>query len=166
MKRATAPTWPDGTPRSQNNAFTFWRIDLHLGVDSVFARDYVNCTALYNQWRSAQRAGHGKGYGQSWAAFRDSNKPRSRNVYGSHIDAPAAGFRAHNGTIRGLSDKADAMIEQQTQLLPITGSVWNGSKVVTPPHSGAYSKAHSANHGKPAHLVRKPSKPKARKVAV
>jgi hypothetical protein len=160
-----ATHWPDGTPRSQNNAFTFWRIDLHLGVDSVFARDYVNCTALYNQWRSAQRAGHGKGYGQSWAAFRDSNKPRGRNVYGSHIDAPAAGFRAHNGTIRGLSDKADAMIEQQAQLLPITGSVWNGSKIVTPPHSGAFSKSKPSTHGKPLHLARKSEQPKAKKVA-
>lgn len=140
MKRATAPTWPDGTPRSQNNAFTFWRIDLHLGVDSVFARDHVNCTSHYNQWRSAQRAGHGKGHDMSWAEFREASQPRGRNFHGSHLDAPAAGFKKNRGTIHGLSDKADAMIATRGNLTPVKASAWNGG-VVKPPHGGAFSKA-------------------------
>jgi hypothetical protein len=167
VTRNTTPHhWPDGTPRSQHNAFTSWRIDLALGIDSIFARDYVNCSSLYNQWRSAQRPGGGKGHGVPWAQFRDANRPQARNYKDRHIGAPAAGFRANNGTIHGLSDKADAMIATQTQLMPITGSVWNGSKVVTPPHGGAYSKAVKApTHGLPPHLARKAGTAKAKKVA-
>ena len=159
MKKATATTWPDGTPRSQNNAFTSWRIDLALGIDSIFARDYVNCSSLFNQWRSAQRAGHGKWYGQTWAEFRDANKPRGRNVYGSHLDAADAGFKKNRGTIHGLTAKADAMIAQQTKLLPIAASAGNGG-VIKSPHGGAFSKASTRGGDAKIH---KPAK--ARKVA-
>lgn len=164
MKKATATTWPDGTPRSQNNAFTSWRIDMALGIDSIFARDYVNCTALFNQWRAAQKSGHGKGHDVTWAEFRDANTPRGRNFHGSHLDAPATGFKKNRGTIHGLSDKADAMIAKQGKLMPPVASAWNGG-VVKPPHGGAFSKAKPATHNNPAHLARKPARPKARKVA-
>ena len=56
MNRPTYPaTWP-GTNiiKSQHNAFN-WQADTS---DSIFARDYVNCTALFNQWRAAQKASH------------------------------------------------------------------------------------------------------------
>ncbi len=164
MTRPTyPPTWP-GTNiiKSQHNAFN-WRA---IHGDSIFAADYVNCSSLYNQWRSAQRVGHGKGHGMLWREFRDANRPQARNFKDSHLDAPAAGFRKNNGTIHGLSDKADALIATQAKLMPVTGNVWNGSKVVTPPHGGAFSKSKPSTHGKPLHLARKPAQPKAKKVAV
>ena len=157
MTRVTYPATCPGTNiiKSQHNAFN-WQADTS---DSIFARDYVNCSSLFNQWRSAQRAGHGKGYGQTWAEFRDANAPRGRNVYGSHQDAADAGFKKNRGTIHGLSAKADAMIAQQTKLLPVTASAWNGG-VIKPPHGGAFSKASTRGGDAKIH---KPAK--ARKVA-
>jgi len=162
MTRPTYPaTWP-GTNiiKSQYNAFN-WR---SAKGDSIFAADYVNCSSLYNQWRSAQRKGHGKGHGMPWEQFRDANRPQARNFKDSHLDAPAAGFRKNNGTIHGLSDKADALIATQTKLMPVTAREWNGG-VVKPSHGGAFSKSKPSPHGKPLHLARKPAQPKAKKVA-
>lgn len=141
---ARHPTYPARWPgsniiRTVHTAFNWQREDR----DSIMAQDYGNCTTLYNQWRSAQRTGEGKGHNQTWPEFRDANTPGVPVKY-SHLKAGTGGFRANNGTVYGLSDKADALIatlpKKPGKLLPITASPWNGSKV-TPPHAGAFSRA-------------------------
>jgi hypothetical protein len=166
--KTTPTTWPDGTPRSQGNAFTAWRTNGQLGLDSIVAQDHTCCSSLYNCWRADQRAGNGRGSRMTWPQYRDTQKPRAKDFAHREIGGQVNGFGANGGTIVGLSPKADKMLAQQGKLLPLEASVWNtGSKAVKTPHTGAYSKAsRTANHGKPAHLARKPDQPKARKASV
>jgi len=150
-----ATHWPDGTPRSQHNAFTQPERHRAMGIDSIWAEDYGNCTSLYNQWRACQRTGHGRGAHMTWPQFRDNTVQKLKNIKDAYLDAKASGFRATNGTILGLSAKADAMIANQAKLMPITAAPWNTDRRTAkkPPHGGAYSQA-------------KPAKPaKGRKVA-
>lgn len=71
-------TWPDGTPKSQNNAFT-WRIDINVPSDhlktSQFASDPRNCTTAFNQWRTAMENPLKEDV-PGWPEFRDAFNER------------------------------------------------------------------------------------------
>ena len=168
MTRRHPSHWPDGTPRSQHNAFTQPERHRVLGIDSIFAADHLYCTSLYNNWRADQRTGSGPGARLTWPQYRDTIRPKAKDFAHRAPGGQTHGFGANGGTIVGLSPKADKLLAQQGKLLPPQASVQNtGSKTVKTPHTGAYSKAsRTANHGKPAHLVRKPDQPKARKASV
>ena len=121
--------WPDGTPRSTANAFA-WRERLAAGIDSIIAQDYTCCTALYNAWRSDQRSGHGKGAHMTWAQYRDTQTPKTKDVAHRTPGGQINGFGKNGGTIVGLSDNADAMLATQGKLLPIKGHAWQQGKVL------------------------------------
>ena len=116
-----ATHWPDGTPRSQHNAFTQPERHRALGADSIFAADHLYCTALYNAWRADQRSGHGKGAHMTWAQYRAAQTPKTKSFAHRDPGGQKNGFGAHGGTVFGLSDKADKMLAAKHKLMPIKG---------------------------------------------
>lgn len=184
---ATAPTtgatWPDGTPRSQGNAFD-WRARVAMGIDSIFAQDIKLCTAAYNKWKY-ERTEHPDGAiaRQTWPEYRDGlGRKVSKMNYadrGQRARALGAGFGQNAGTIAGdLSPRrsgitikpnqannaaikaaikaatARAQAAQQQAAGPVLHPV-DGQ----PGHTGAYSRATPSHPhtGHPAHTHGLPS---------
>ncbi len=164
MTRRDPNHWPDGTPKSQHNAFTQPARHRALGIDSIFAADYTHCTHLYNAWRADQRAGSGKGAHMTWPQYRDTVAPKAKDHAHRAPGGQVNGFGANGGTIAGLSDKADAMLARQGKLIPIAASPWNGS-VVKPPHAGAFCRAGTAGGSGKIHKPAKGAQAKPTKRA-
>ena len=154
MTRRDPNHWPDGTPKSQHNAFTQPARHRALGADSIFAADHLYCTSLYNNWRADQRAGIGPGAHLTWPQYRDTIKPKAKDFAHRAPGGQVNGFGANGGTIAGLSDKADALLAKQGKRMPIAASAWNGG-TVKPQHAGAFCRAGTAGGSAKIHTPKK-----------
>lgn len=110
-------TWPDGTPRSQGNAFD-WRSRAAMGIDSIFAQDGRMCTSLYNEYRNQYLVIDRVSQALTWPEWRDRRLASGRPIAGNFGEAilrntaegKQGGFHSAGGTLYGLSAKSDAQI--------------------------------------------------------
>ena len=135
MTRTTYPaTWP-GTCviRSVHTPFN-WQTTDHARMSCVIASDTALRTPVYNQWLAARMA----------SPDSTPDWPEWRQRFESKQKAPTSnrrvgGFGVHEGTIVGLSSKADKLLAARP-----------GAKAVM-------SKAHALPTPKPMHLTRAPA---------
>ena len=120
-----------------HNAFN-WQLDKR---DSIVARDYINCTTAYNQWRALPHDAR-----PQWEVWRDKKMDAVRVDYATTGTRarPAKAFGAVSGAVPGLSRAGDKWIENYLQ---------NEKQKAT----AAYSKAVPAHIPRPTTKVRKES---------
>lgn len=100
----TVNAWPDGTPKSQFNAFD-WK---NSTVESPFLSDFTFLTPLYRQWLSERKEDAASV--PEWSEYRDSaaaqapTKKRRKKRVGS--EATPSATAAHQGAMAGLSKRA------------------------------------------------------------
>lgn len=104
-------TWPDGTPKSTGNAFN-WRAKDHAD-HSIFAATSQERTPLFNEWltrRARPLAGESLADWPAYRAYHEVKEEENRiRRLKRHGKKPVEGWG--NGTITGLSSKADKLLQ-------------------------------------------------------
>lgn len=168
MTRTTYPaTWP-GTAiiRSVHTPFN-WQTTDHARMSCVIASDTALRTPVYNQWLAARRASPDST--PDWPEWRARFEAKQKTPSSKRR---VGGFGVHEGTIVGLSSKADKplaarpgakAVMSKAQALPTPKPMHLArapAQAGNPRHNGAYSRAGTTGGDAKIH---KPAK--ARKVA-
>ena len=144
-------SWPDGTTKSTGNAFN-WRAGCHTQL-SIFAQSSGDRTPLFNKWlQLAQKpvAGVAAGDWPAYRAYHESKEEENRiRRLKRHGKKPVEGWG--NGTITGLSSKADKLLQPKPDGLRMKRAgpgtvkpmhhVRPKDEILRDRHGGAYSKA-------------------------
>ncbi len=169
-----AATYPECWPgtaiiKSRHNPFN-WRLSRHEDL-SIFAATSQDRTPLFSAWLQKRASAEAVA---DWPAYRDAHAAEDADKRAKRMAArkkPTTGIGGHNGTIAGLSKRAEQLLQPKPDGLRIrrssTGAPVEGTvkpmhvvrapqpaavafRLDNPRHGGAYTKAKSAKKIKEA----------------